>query len=51
MKQTWYGHSAFSIEPGEANILIEPFLSDNPSWDKGWSGYLTGEKSTQGGDR
>ena len=23
----------------------------NPSWDKGWSGYLTGENSTQGGDR
>jgi L-ascorbate metabolism protein UlaG (beta-lactamase superfamily) len=51
MKQTWHGHSAFSIEPGEAKTLIEPFLSDNPSWDKGWSGYLTGEKSTLGGDR
>lgn len=21
------------------------------SWDKGWSGYLTGESSTQGGDQ
>ena len=25
--------------------------SDNPSWDKGWSGYLAGKNSTQGGDR
>jgi hypothetical protein len=32
-------------------ILIDPFLSDNPSWDKGWSGYLAGKSSTQGGDR
>jgi hypothetical protein len=26
-------------------------LPDNPSWDKGWSGYLAGKNSTQGGDR
>jgi L-ascorbate metabolism protein UlaG (beta-lactamase superfamily) len=31
MKQTRYGHSAFRIEAGEAKILIDPFLSDNPS--------------------
>ena len=31
--------------------LIDPFLSDDPSWDKGWSGYLAGKNSTQGGDR
>jgi len=36
---------------GEAKILIDPFLSDNPSRDNGWSGYLTGKNSTQGGDR
>jgi hypothetical protein len=36
---------------GAAKILIDPFLSDNPSWDNGWSGYLTGKNSTQGGDR
>jgi L-ascorbate metabolism protein UlaG (beta-lactamase superfamily) len=36
MKITWYGHSAFRIEVGEAKILIDPFLSDNPSWGKGW---------------
>jgi catalase len=51
MKQTWHGHSAFRIEAGEAKILIDPFLSDNPSRDNGWSGYLTGKNSTQGGDR
>ena len=51
MKQTWQGHSTFRIESGEAKILIDPFLSDNSSKDNGWSGYLTGKNSTQGGDR
>ena len=51
MKQTWRGHYPFRIEAGEAQILIDPFLSDNSSWDKGWSGYLAGKNSTQGGDR
>ena len=52
MKLTWLGHSAFRIEAGGgAKILIDPLLSDNPSWDKGWSGYLAGKNSTQGGDR
>ena len=50
MKQTWHGHSAFRIDAGEAKILIDPFLSDNPSRDNGWSGYLTGKNSTEGGD-
>jgi L-ascorbate metabolism protein UlaG (beta-lactamase superfamily) len=51
MEQTWHGHFAFPIEAGAAKILIDPCLSDNPPWDKGWSGYLTGENSTQRGDR
>jgi L-ascorbate metabolism protein UlaG (beta-lactamase superfamily) len=51
MKLTWHGHSAFRIELGAARILIDPFLSDNRSWDKGWSGCLTGRNSTQGGER
>ncbi len=51
MKLTWHGHSAFRIEAGAAKILIDPFLSVNPSRDDGWSGYLTGKNSTQGGDR
>jgi L-ascorbate metabolism protein UlaG (beta-lactamase superfamily) len=36
MKLTWYGHSAVRIEVGAAKILIDPFLSDNPSWKRGW---------------
>jgi hypothetical protein len=51
MKLTWYGHSAFRIEAGAAKILIDPFLSDNPCWDKGWIGGRAGEDSTQGGGR
>jgi L-ascorbate metabolism protein UlaG (beta-lactamase superfamily) len=35
MKLTWHGHSAFCIEAGAANILIDPFLSDNLSRDNG----------------
>ena len=31
MKPTWHGQSAFRIEAGAAEILIDPFLSDNPS--------------------
>lgn len=42
MKLTWYGHSAFRIEAGEAVILIDPFLTGNPSWDKGWEGVAEG---------
>jgi hypothetical protein len=51
MKLTWHGHSAFRIGAGAAKILIDPFLSDNPSWDKAWIGYRAGENSTQGGNR
>jgi L-ascorbate metabolism protein UlaG (beta-lactamase superfamily) len=36
MKITWLGHSAFRIEAGDARILIDPFLTGNPSWGKGW---------------
>jgi hypothetical protein len=39
------------IEAGAAKILIDPFLSDNPSWDKGWIGSRAGEDSTQRGAR
>lgn len=39
MRLTWRSHSAFRIEAGAANIFDRPFLSDNPSWDKGWIGY------------
>lgn len=36
MKITWYGQSAFRIEAGGATILIDPFLTGNPSWNGGW---------------
>ena len=32
MKLTWYGHSAFKIEIEGASILIDPFLTGNPSF-------------------
>lgn len=32
MKITWYGHSAFRIEYAGAVVLIDPFLSYNPSF-------------------
>ena len=51
MKQTWHDHSTFRIKAGEAKILIDPSVSDNPSRDNGWSGCLTGKNSTRGGDR
>lgn len=42
MKLTWYGHSAFSVEAGGARILIDPFLTGNPSWGKGWEEVAEG---------
>jgi len=42
MKVTWYGHSGFRIETGDAQILIDPFLSDNPKWDGGWEDVADG---------
>ncbi len=36
MKITWFGHSAFRIDHGGAHILIDPFLTGNPSWKDGW---------------
>lgn len=32
MKLTWYGHSAFKIEFDDTSILIDPFLTGNPSF-------------------
>ena len=42
MKLTWYGHSAFRVETGDAKILIDPFLTGNPSWKGGWEGPAEG---------
>jgi len=32
MKLTWYGHSAFKLDCDGASILIDPFLTGNPSF-------------------
>ncbi len=42
MKLTWYGHSAFRIETGEARILIDPYLVGNPVWQGGVEGPAEG---------
>lgn len=42
MKLTWYGHSAFRVDFADKHILIDPFLSDNPTWDGGWEGPAEG---------
>ncbi|MFK5980155.1 MAG: metal-dependent hydrolase [Rhizobiaceae bacterium] len=33
MKITWYGHSAFGLEFGDKKVLIDPFLTGNPSFE------------------
>lgn len=32
MKLTWFGHSAFRLEFGKSIVLIDPFLTGNPSF-------------------
>ena len=32
MRLTWFGQSAFRVEFGEARIMIDPFLSGNPTF-------------------
>lgn len=34
MKMTWFGHSCFRVETGESRILIDPFLTGNPTFEK-----------------
>lgn len=33
MKITWFGHSAFRLELGDAVVLIDPFLTGNPAFE------------------
>ncbi len=33
MKITWFGHSAFRVAFGDAAIMIDPFLSGNPTFE------------------
>ena len=34
MRITWFGHSAFRVEFGAARILIDPFLTGNPFFER-----------------
>jgi L-ascorbate metabolism protein UlaG (beta-lactamase superfamily) len=36
MKITWFGHSAFRVETGSAIVMIDPFLSGNPTYEGSW---------------
>jgi L-ascorbate metabolism protein UlaG (beta-lactamase superfamily) len=36
MKLTWLGHSAFHLETKGASIMIDPFLTGNPTYPAGW---------------
>ena len=31
LKLTWYGHAVLGLETGGYYVLVDPFLSDNPS--------------------
>jgi L-ascorbate metabolism protein UlaG (beta-lactamase superfamily) len=33
MRITWFGHSAFRLDTGKAVVLIDPFLSGNPTFN------------------
>jgi L-ascorbate metabolism protein UlaG (beta-lactamase superfamily) len=33
MKISWFGHSAFRVETGASVVMIDPFLSGNPTWE------------------
>jgi L-ascorbate metabolism protein UlaG (beta-lactamase superfamily) len=33
MKITWFGHSCFRVDTGASSILIDPFLSGNPTFE------------------
>lgn len=34
MKITWFGHSCFRIDSGSSSILIDPFLTGNPTFEQ-----------------
>ncbi len=42
MKLTWFGHSAFRVALDGARILIDPYLSENPSWKGSWEEVAEG---------
>ena len=51
MRLTWYPFRISHRGRRGHKILIDPLLSDNPSWHKGWIGSHAGEDSTREGGR
>ena len=47
MQITWFGHSCFRIDTGKSRILIDPFLTGNPTFED--SGQTRAGRG-QGGD-
>ena len=41
MKLTWLGHSAVHVETDGKSILIDPFLTGNPTYPGGWEDTLS----------
>lgn len=35
MRITWFGHSAFALEAGGRKVLVDPFLTGNPTFNAG----------------
>jgi len=33
MHITWFGHSCFRIDTGKSRILVDPFLTGNPTFE------------------
>jgi L-ascorbate metabolism protein UlaG (beta-lactamase superfamily) len=42
MQITWYGHSAFRLDFGGTAVLIDPFLTGNPSFDSDRAAAIKG---------
>jgi L-ascorbate metabolism protein UlaG (beta-lactamase superfamily) len=40
MQITWFGHSCIRIDTAKSSILIDPFLSGNPTFEA--SGHTVG---------
>lgn len=46
MKITWFGHSTFRIETGKSVVLIDPFLTGNPTFEKSGVSWDDATKGT-----
>ena len=46
MKIIWYGHSTYRVETGNSVILIDPFLKNNPTFQKSGIAFEDATKGT-----